>query len=122
MKSRSEELKNNKEIFFQNTFCDIFHRTAQLFPDKVAVSGDNCQVTYQELDEYSNFLARYLMREGVRKEGIVAIQAGREPVSIISMLGIWKAGGAYCYPSGEETVSYPECVCRVRMLFADFCL
>lgn len=67
MKSRSEELKNNKEIFFQNTFCDIFHRTAQLFPDKVAVSGDNCQVTYQELDEYSNFLTRYLMKEYGRK-------------------------------------------------------
>lgn len=114
MKSRSEELKNNKEIFFQNTFCDIFHRTAQLFPDKVAVSGDNCQVTYQELDEYSNFLARYLMREGVRKEGIVAIQAGREPVAIISMLGIWKAGGAYCYlddcyPEARNQALREEC-------------
>lgn len=118
MNSRSEELKNNKQIFFQNTFCDIFHRTAQLCPDKIAVSGDNCQVTYQELDEYSNFLARCLMRQGVRKESIVAIQAGREPVSIISMLGIWKAGGAYCflddcYPEARNRALREECGFRI---------
>lgn len=114
MKSRSEELKNNKEIFFQDTFCDIFHRTAQLCPDKIAVSGDNCQVTYQELDEYSNFLARYLIKAGLRKENVVAIQTGRKPVSIISMLGIWKAGGAYCflddcYPEARNRSLQEDC-------------
>lgn len=120
MESRSEELRKHKEIFFQQTFCDIFHRTAQLCPDKIAVAGDNCQVTYQELDEYSNFLARYLMREGIRKEDIVAIQSGRDPISIVCMLGIWKAGGAYCflddcYPEARNQALREECGWKITL-------
>lgn len=120
MNSRSEELKEHKQIFFQHTFCDIFHRTAQLHPDKIAVSGGNCQITYQELDEYSNFLARHLMREGLRKEGIVAVQTGRDPVSIIGMLGIWKAGGAYCflddcYPESRNRELQKECGWKIKI-------
>ena len=120
MESRSEELRKHKEIFFQQIFCDIFHRTAQLCPDKIAVAGDNCQVTYQELDEYSNFLARYLMREGIRKEDIVAIQSGRDPVSIVCMLGIWKAGGAYCflddcYPEARNQALKEECGWKITL-------
>lgn len=70
---RSEELKNNRDEFIQNTFCKIFHRTALRYPDKTAVSDDNCSLTYRELDEYSNFLAKHLVSLGVRREEIVAI-------------------------------------------------
>lgn len=44
---RSEELKNNRDEFIQNTFCKIFHRTALRYPDKTAVSDENCSLTYR---------------------------------------------------------------------------
>lgn len=118
MKSRSEELKKNKKEFFQHTFCEIFHRTVQYYPEKVAVADEDGQITYKELDEYSNFLARYLMRCGVKREEIVAIQSGRKIVSIICMLGIWKAGGAYCfldecYPEARNKSLQKECQWKI---------
>lgn len=101
---RAEELTENKDEFFKGTLCDIIHKTAQRYPDKVAVSAEDHELTYQELDEYSNFLARHLMGLGVRQEEAVAIKTGRNATAILAMLAIWKAGGAYTYLD----LSYPE--------------
>ena len=114
IKLRSEELKNNKEEFFVGTFCQIFHKTAQRYPDKTAVTGGGYSVTYQELDEYTNFFAKYLIEQGVKEGDIVAIQTGRHMVSIVGMISIWKAGAAYvflddCYPVERNRILQKEC-------------
>lgn len=115
---RSEELKNNRDEFIQNTFCKIFHRTALRYPDKTAVSDDNCSLTYRELDEYSNFLAKHLVSLGVRREEIVAIQSGRHVKTVIGILAVWKAGAAYvflddCYPESRNHKIQEECGYRI---------
>lgn len=101
---RSEELKNNKEEFYQNTFCRIFHKTALRYPDKTAVSDEERSLTYRQLDEYSNFLAKHLVGNGVGREDIVAVQTGRHVSSLLGILGVWKAGAAYVFLDD----SYPE--------------
>ncbi|MFR2693735.1 MAG: AMP-binding protein [Enterocloster bolteae] len=115
---RSEELKNNRDEFIQNTFCKIFHRTALRYPDKTAVSDENCSLTYRELDEYSNFLAKHLVSLGVRREEIVAIQSGRHVKTVIGILAVWKAGAAYvflddCYPESRNHKIQEECGYRI---------
>ena len=52
-------------------------------------------MTYQELDQRANQLARYLQSLGVRAESRVAICTERRPEMIVSVLGTLKAGGAY---------------------------
>ncbi|MGN1142851.1 MAG: amino acid adenylation domain-containing protein [Oliverpabstia sp.] len=101
---RSEELKYHKEEFFQNTFCGIFHKTASRYPDHIAVEDEVAALTYQELDEYSNFLAKYFLEQGVKRGDIIAIQCGRQVKSVIGILATWKAGAAYIFLDD----SYPE--------------
>jgi amino acid adenylation domain-containing protein len=64
-------------------------------PGAVAV-GDSRQVlTYRDLDERSNQLARHLRGTGAGPGDIVAIRLARSADLIVAMLGILKAGAAY---------------------------
>ncbi|WP_191664182.1 non-ribosomal peptide synthetase, partial [Bacillus pseudomycoides] len=81
----------------------------QRTPNQVAVVFEDQQLTYQELNERANQLARTLKAEGVRAEQLVAIMAERSLEMIIGILGVLKSGGAYVpidpeYP--EERIQY----------------
>ncbi|MCP4146191.1 MAG: AMP-binding protein, partial [bacterium] len=67
------------------------------------------QLTYSELNEKSNRLARHLQSKGIEPGTIVAIMVERSIEMIIGLLGILKAGGAYLpidpeYP--KERINY----------------
>ncbi len=72
-------------------FVEQVQRTAQ----KKAVSFQDQTMTYQELDEKSSQLARYLQDLGVGPEAIVGVFVERSLEMVIALLGILKAGGAY---------------------------
>jgi surfactin family lipopeptide synthetase C len=62
------------------------------------------QITYSELNERSNRLARYLKACGVRRGGAAAISTVRSIEMVVGLLAILKAGAAYVplnfdYPS-----------------------
>ncbi|MDN3988603.1 non-ribosomal peptide synthetase [Zwartia vadi] len=57
--------------------------------------GRPTALTYSELDERANQLARYLIRQGVGTEQTVSILLRRSPELIVSMLAILKTGAAY---------------------------
>ena len=64
-------------------------------PDAVAaVCGDRV-ITYGELDRRANHLAYRLHRVGVRPDTVVGICVERSIDSLVAMLGVLKAGGAY---------------------------
>ena len=52
-------------------------------------------LTYRELSDRSNQLARYLQRLGVRPETRVGLCMERSPELIVGLLGILKSGGAF---------------------------
>ena len=111
---RSEELKQDKTEFWENTFCQTFHKTAERYPEAVAVTDEKHTITYRELEGYSNFLAHHLLRNSVEVEDIIAIQAGRHVQSVVAMLAVWKAGAAYvflddCYPEARNERLKAEC-------------
>ncbi|MGH1365045.1 MAG: amino acid adenylation domain-containing protein [Calditrichia bacterium] len=58
-------------------------------------SGKSTSLTYSELDERSNRLANYLVKNGMRAGDFVGVYLNRSPKMLISLLGILKAGAAY---------------------------
>ncbi|MEM9004939.1 MAG: amino acid adenylation domain-containing protein [Cyanobacteria bacterium P01_F01_bin.86] len=72
-----------------------FESQVEKTPDAIAVIFETQQLSYQELNEKANQLARYLQRLGVQPEMLVGICIERSPMMIISMLAVLKSGGAY---------------------------
>ncbi len=73
----------------------LFESQVEKYPDAIAVSFENQQLTYRELNNRANQLAHYLHKIGVSAEVLVGICMERSVETIVGMLGILKAGGAY---------------------------
>ncbi len=89
--------------------CQLFEDQVKQIPDSIALVFGDTKVTYKELNERSNQLARLLREKGVEPGRIVGILVERSLEMIIGLLGILKAGGAYLpldplYP--EERIKY----------------
>lgn len=91
------------------TVVELFEAQAAQTPDAVAVTEGQRTLTYADLDQQSNVLARHLIAEGVRPDDLVAIHMTRSLDFIIAVWGVLKAGGAYvpidsAYPA--ERIAY----------------
>src|SRR5204862_3434391 len=61
----------------------------------IAVEAGGAGLTYAELDERSNRLARRLRQLGITPGKLVGLCIDRTVDLHVAALGIWKAGGAY---------------------------
>ncbi len=88
---------NGTNVVYNNnqTVVDMFCAQVAKTPDALALVFENKQISYKELDDRSNQLARHLLRFGVQKENLIPICVHRSPDLLIGILGILKAGGAY---------------------------
>jgi amino acid adenylation domain-containing protein len=77
------------------TIHEVFHHRAAAAPDAVAMRFGDRMMTYRQLDERSDRLARRLVDAGVKPGRAVAITAERSPEMVVGLLAILKAGGAY---------------------------
>ncbi len=77
------------------TITELFTQQVLRTPDVIAVRHFQQTLTYAELNERANRLARYLQSHGVGKDIRVGICLERSIELIISILGVLKAGGAY---------------------------
>ncbi|MCW3089278.1 MAG: linear pentadecapeptide gramicidin synthetase LgrD, partial [Ferruginibacter sp.] len=80
---------------FDKSMVDLFEEQVALAPDNVAIVFENAQLSYRELNERANQLARYLQQKGVRKETLVPMCMERGIDMMVAILAILKAGGAY---------------------------
>jgi amino acid adenylation domain-containing protein len=74
---------------------ELFEEQAALAPDADAVVYGGARLSYRELDEHSNRLARLLRRRGVRCDDVVGVCAERSPEMMVAVLAVLKAGAAY---------------------------
>ncbi len=81
-----------------------FEAQARRLGDRVAVVGQGGVITYRELDERSNQLARQLLALGVRKHSAIGVALEPSIDLLIGILGILKAGGVYV----PIDIAYPE--------------
>uniref|UniRef100_UPI001E598FD8 AMP-binding protein n=1 Tax=Oceanobacillus sp. AG TaxID=2681969 RepID=UPI001E598FD8 len=93
----------------EKTIHSLFEEQVEKDPHQVAVVFQEKQLTYKELNERANRLARILRQRGVTSEDRVGLLMERSLDMIVGMLAILKAGGAYlpidpAYPA--ERIDY----------------
>lgn len=88
---------NNTELNYakEKTIQELFEEQVARTPKDTAIVFKNQTLTYKQLDEKSNQLARLLRNKGVGADNIVGIMTERSPEMLIGIIGVLKAGGAY---------------------------
>ena len=106
---------NATTVFDTDDACihDLFEAQVQRTPDAVAVVYEDQSLTYAQLNERADQLARYLQSQGVGPDHLVGLCLDRSAALVIGLLGILKAGGAYV----PLDTSYPAR--RLAYLIAD---
>jgi amino acid adenylation domain-containing protein len=74
---------------------EVFREQAARAPEAVALVQDDRQLTYCELDAWSDRVARRLIRDGAKAGDRVGVCLDRSPELVAAFLGILKAGCAY---------------------------
>lgn len=79
----------------ERTIHSLFEEVVEKYQDKIALRYMEEYITYKELNEKSNQIARKLREVGVKPDSIVALMCTRSIDMFSGMLGILKAGGCY---------------------------
>ena len=90
------ELNRTEADYPRNaTIADLFAQQAAHTPNAIAVAAGNRQLSYRELEERSNRLARQLQSLGVKPDTLVGVAVERSEALVVSLLAILKSGAAY---------------------------
>jgi aspartate racemase len=73
----------------------VFERTAAARPEAIALLNDERRISYGDLNQRANRLARALRGLGVGPEVAVGVYLDSSPELVIAYLAVLKAGGAY---------------------------
>ncbi|RKR92252.1 amino acid adenylation domain-containing protein [Micromonospora pisi] len=100
------------------TFPALWARSRDRHPDAVAVAAVDGELSYAELDQRAELLARRLRASGVGTETPVGICLDRTSAMLVAMLGVWRAGGAYvpldpAFPAGRLRLMLDDAGVRV---------
>ena len=77
------------------TIHSIFEEQVRKYPEKIAITYEDENYTYKEVDNLANRIANTLLKKGIQKRDIVGILIEKGAKAIITALGILKAGGVY---------------------------
>ena len=122
-------LEHSEDVQFTAGSGDVFvhdfiEHYAAATPDSIAVTCDGEALSYQELNEVTNSLARYLIGKGVKPNMLVALSVERSLAMIIGMIAIQKAGGAYvpidpAYPRERQSFMLEDCGAHIILTQQD---
>ena len=96
----------------ESTLAELFQAQVARTPQAIAVTFEDEQLSYAEVDVRASQLARLLIGRGVGPETLVAVLMDRSADLVIALLAILKAGGAYVpvdpsYPTTASPTSSP---------------
>ncbi len=91
------------------TLPELFQQQAARTPDAIAVVYQHTELTYAQLNQHANRLARYLLTLGAGPEQLIAVAMDRSADLVIALLAVLKTGAAYLpvdpeYPA--DRISY----------------
>jgi amino acid adenylation domain-containing protein len=106
------------------TVSGLFEEQVERTPDADAVAAGDERLTYRQLNERANCLARFLRKRGVGSEVLVGLCVERSLDMIVGLMGILKAGGAYLpldptHPPGRLAFMLGDANVRVVLTQAD---
>lgn len=98
----------------------LFSEQVERTPDNIAVEMGSKRLSYKELDEKSNQVARYLQEHGVKRSDLVGIITSRDIDTIVNVMGVLKSGGAYVpidseYPAERRNYIYNNSHCNLLL-------
>ena len=113
---------NNTQVqsFDKQTIHELFEAQVERTPEAAAAIFGDERLTYRELEQRANQLARYLQRLGVGPEVRVGVCLERTSTLIVSLLAIFKAGGAYVpldpgYPQNRLTFMLEDAQVKILL-------
>ena len=108
-KNWDEGLEDLDPEVYNKSFPDVIKNTFERVPDKIALTFQGIEITFAELDKYSNQFANMLIENGFKKGDLVAINLPNIPEYLITVIGTHRTG---CIASGlsplmsEEQMQY----------------
>ena len=120
---------NDTEDKFEvnKTIHELFEEQAAKTPDNIAMVGEellrDLQLSYRELNERANQLARLLRDRGVKPDSVVGLMVEKSLEMMVGIWGILKAGGAYLpidltYPRGRIEYMLKESGAGILLTYA----
>jgi long-chain acyl-CoA synthetase len=82
---------------FETTYPEMLRVIFEKYPDNLALMFQGLEITYREVDRYSNQFANMLIENGFKKGDAVGINLPNSPEYVYSVIGTLKAG---CIVSG----------------------
>lgn len=89
------DFNNNKTDFPKLTVHQVFENQVNMHPDKKAVVFEDKFLTYKQLNEKANKLARYFMQNGLEKHDVVSIMIDKSLDYMPTCIAVLKCGAAY---------------------------
>ena len=106
---------NNTAVDYprDKTIVDLFEEQVEKTPDNVAVVFEDKKLTYRELNEKANSLARYLINQDIKPGTVIGLRLNKRLEMIIGILAIIKSGCCYL----PINMQYPQD--RVDFMLSD---
>lgn len=96
----------------QDAIHRVIEQQAATRGNEPALVGENDAITYRDLNQRANAVARALLAHGFRRGSTAVINVPRSIDLAVMSLAVLKAGGAYtwldCDPSWPQGISVPQ--------------
>ncbi|WP_010099286.1 MupA/Atu3671 family FMN-dependent luciferase-like monooxygenase [Ornithinibacillus scapharcae] len=92
---RNHLVSSDKKFEQPRNWVDRFLKTVSKHKNQIAVVCRNKKLTYSELDEWSDRVAQHIMNHTKSNSPLVSVCHDRSVEMLVSIIGIFKAGGAY---------------------------
>lgn len=76
--------------------------------DRLAIVTPRSSVSYRELNQHANAVARQLIASGFRRGGYAVVRMPRGVDLAAALLGVLKAGGSYTWLDACSPAAYPD--------------
>lgn len=109
----SQAIKVTQTVDLDETIISLFEQQVLQTPDALAIQFQNHKISYQQLNEKVNQLARLLQSKGVSADTMIPICLDRSHEMVVAILGVLKSGAAYI----PIDINYPES--RIKFILED---
>jgi amino acid adenylation domain-containing protein len=117
---------NNTQVDYskEKTLHGLFAEKVEQVPDHIAVVFEDKALTYRELNEKGNQLARVLRHRGLKPADIVGLMFHHSVDLVVGIFGVLKAGGA-CFlvdpgtPTSRAAAMLEDCRAAILLTRSD---